>query len=707
MTKTIKTIICFCILLSLLPIYGAADSSNLSTWKTVISCNNFEDSAFNGKNQYIVVGGNGDIRTSADAVTWKRQNSGTANTLTKVIWDGKQYLAVGSNGTILTSSDGIAWNAQTSNTKIGLHSVMYDGQQYIAVGWDYIIQEKPYVTLHSVILRSDDAIKWNVLSVDPQLVLNNIYSNGKIYLISSENGKFLKSDNGKDWTLIDTGFNSPSSWTLDVTWNGSKFVAVGTGGLVLTSTDGSTWSKVRLINQPSLVSIIYDGRQFIAVDENRSIAFSSDGSNWSFQNINTKNYLTRIVFTGEKYIIIGFGETILTSNDCKNWQSASEKTKYFICGAATNNKLTVMVGGNGIILTSSDGQNWTEQVSSTTDTLRDVYWDGNQFISIGDAGTYLTSQDGITWNKKVISQIINPEEIIYANNQYVIIGMNALILTSPDGNIWTKQTWSDHGTYDTWLRSIAWNGEQYIAVGMYGKIITSTDGVKWVNQNSHTQNDFNSIIWAGSQFVAVGDWKTVAVSKDGINWTATAVDYDYPIKKIIWNGKYYLATAYGKFLTSIDAQNWTEASIGGEDLYFAGVWNGYNYVLGGRFGTVITSTPIDLIKVTVDGIPISFDVAPITVNDRTLVPLRYIFNAVGAEVKWDESTQTITAQKGKSVVTLKIGSDQANVSGALIKMDVPAMKVNGRTMVPARFIAECLNCNVDWNNDTKTVIIQT
>lgn len=105
--------------------------------------------------------------------------------------------------------------------------------------------------------------------------------------------------------------------------------------------------------------------------------------------------------------------------------------------------------------------------------------------------------------------------------------------------------------------------------------------------------------------------------------------------------------------------------------------------------------------------PISFDVAPTIVNDRTLVPLRYIFSALGAEVKWDGMTQTVSARKGSTIVTLQIGSDKAVVNGITTKMDVPAANVNGRTMVPARFVAECLNCNVTWDSDTQTVIIRT
>lgn len=75
--KIIRSAVCLLILLSLLPVYGIAASKNTAEWKTVISCDNFESAAYNGKDQYVVVGTNGDIRTSSDTIHWVVQNSGT------------------------------------------------------------------------------------------------------------------------------------------------------------------------------------------------------------------------------------------------------------------------------------------------------------------------------------------------------------------------------------------------------------------------------------------------------------------------------------------------------------------------------------------------------------------------------------------------------------------------------------------------------
>ena len=93
------------------------------------------------------------------------------------------------------------------------------------------------------------------------------------------------------------------------------------------------------------------------------------------------------------------------------------------------------------------------------------------------------------------------------------------------------------------------------------------------------------------------------------------------------------------------------------------------------------------IKVQLNGEALRFDVPPTIVNGRTLVPLRGIFEAMDAEIQWDDANKTVTAQKGRTTIVLQIGSNLSMVNGKQIEMDVPGTIVDGRTLVPARFIA--------------------
>ncbi len=111
------------------------------------------------------------------------------------------------------------------------------------------------------------------------------------------------------------------------------------------------------------------------------------------------------------------------------------------------------------------------------------------------------------------------------------------------------------------------------------------------------------------------------------------------------------------------------------------------------------------IEVTLDGELLSFDVPPTIIGGRTLVPLRVIFEALGATVDWNSATKTVTGIKDSTKISLKVNSNVAYVNSNTVRIDVPATVINGRTLVPARFIAESLGTDVEWIKSTRTVTI--
>jgi Copper amine oxidase N-terminal domain len=121
----------------------------------------------------------------------------------------------------------------------------------------------------------------------------------------------------------------------------------------------------------------------------------------------------------------------------------------------------------------------------------------------------------------------------------------------------------------------------------------------------------------------------------------------------------------------------------------------------------IDGASANAIKVYINGEQKFFPQAPFTENGRTLVPLRGIFEGLGAEVKWDNATQSITATKEKTNIYLKLGSKQAKVDGKSVTIDVPAKAINGSTMVPIRFVSESLGAEVKWDASASAVRIES
>ncbi|HEY3366038.1 MAG TPA: stalk domain-containing protein [Symbiobacteriaceae bacterium] len=112
------------------------------------------------------------------------------------------------------------------------------------------------------------------------------------------------------------------------------------------------------------------------------------------------------------------------------------------------------------------------------------------------------------------------------------------------------------------------------------------------------------------------------------------------------------------------------------------------------------------IRVNLNGRYLDFDQPPVLLNGRVLVPARAILEALGAEITWEAATQTVVAKRDGSTLRLQIGNPVPTKDGSALKsLDVPAQIIGGRTLVPARFVAENYRMDVKWDQATRTVTI--
>ncbi len=114
----------------------------------------------------------------------------------------------------------------------------------------------------------------------------------------------------------------------------------------------------------------------------------------------------------------------------------------------------------------------------------------------------------------------------------------------------------------------------------------------------------------------------------------------------------------------------------------------------------------EIVNVTVDGSLVAFTGVPAQMmGGRVMVPLRGVLERLGASVQWDAPSRTILVQKGTRNVVLPVGSTTAKVDGANVTLDTPAVVLLGTTMVPLRFVGEALGADVKWFGSTRTVQI--
>lgn len=121
--------------------------------------------------------------------------------------------------------------------------------------------------------------------------------------------------------------------------------------------------------------------------------------------------------------------------------------------------------------------------------------------------------------------------------------------------------------------------------------------------------------------------------------------------------------------------------------------------------TVTTVSAEEEIKVFIDGVEQSYDQPPVIINGYTLVPMRAIFNELGATVTWDKYTRSVTGTKDNITILIVVDSEYANVNGESIKLPQRARIINGKTMVPLKFVSKSLGAYVDYDKATRTITI--
>jgi len=167
------------------------------------------------------------------------------------------------------------------------------------------------------------------------------------------------------------------------------------------------------------------------------------------------------------------------------------------------------------------------------------------------------------------------------------------------------------------------------------------------------------------------------------------------------------------FEVSLDTSFLMDSGLDSESKYTYSV--APVYPSGSGVPRIVSATPvppfvwismgIGLTEAIVDGEIKTLDVAPFIISGRTVVPFRFIGEALRAEVSYEAETRTAIFTRGRRVVRIPIGGNTATIDGEEVKIDPPAIIKNGRTLVPLRFVSEAFSAEVEWDGDTRTIDI--
>ncbi len=449
---------------------------------------------------------------------------------------------------------------------------------------------------------------------------------------------------------------------------GTSYTGAGAVGsfVALTATDGENWT----VSQPlpgmniwNISQIAFGNGIFVAVGsmpgkENSGVVLtSSDGMHWS---ANTFDILYQVAYANGRFLLLGYNSNYV-STDGVNWKPISKQDAVGGTGASQ------LIFGNGVF----------------------AYFDGSQFNTSVDGVNWQTRDTGvIDWSQYLnIFPNIGVTGAVYDNGRYLVVGeyypsmasaqaasSYPVVITSQDGAKWTMTK------ADCQLAGVTAGNGVFVAISPQGGtlafanlprggIAISSDGATWMRRDTGAQASYDTVLFCNDRFVALDSDGTISSSPDGVNWTSQQPTS--PVSPLTIPKSTVIVA---RFLIK-------------QDFWYQGP--GENAAKG--------------LMDTVPYIDRS--------SGRVLVPVRYLAEALGERSDWDAATQTVSVigdseiDGSNTTVTMVIGSATLDVNGRKQTMDQAPVIRDGRTYLPARYVAEAFGYNVSWNATSQTVTL--
>ncbi|MDO3411139.1 cadherin-like beta sandwich domain-containing protein [Saccharibacillus sp. CPCC 101409] len=280
---------------------GAPPVSAASTWTKLPATTSGADiaKAVYGNGQWIAPEYNGKILVSSDAVTWTERTIDAAYgaQLYDVVYAGGQWVVVGADGAIYTSSDSVAWTSRGPNTSgRNISAVTYANSTYVAVG-----------NKGDIFYSANGAI-WTKTSAGAKDFLGIAYGNS-LFAAVGEGGAIYSSPDAQTWTQR----GAQTEYLYTVAYLNGAFYATKDGG-IYTSSNGTSWTAqdISEASNALLYGIAYAGGRYVLAGAGGLILSSTNGTSWSIETSGTTNDLYGAGASSGKFVAVGANGTIVT-----------------------------------------------------------------------------------------------------------------------------------------------------------------------------------------------------------------------------------------------------------------------------------------------------------------------------------------------------------------------------------------------------------
>ncbi len=376
----------------------------------------------------------------------------------------------------------------------------------------------------------------------------------------------------------------PTGETLaGITFANGQFVAVGTGGTVLTSANGTNWTHQNTGTSDPFLGIAYGANRFVAVGRS-SILTSSNAADWHTSFVSPTPAadvfygLHAIAYGNGAFVALAGGcvvqhcqSSILTSQDGEQWSGATNVSGIDLAfdileGLTYGNGVFLALGAGGgkgggrRVIESLDGLDWTNTVDpaelSSLGYMRAVTYGGGLFVTVGEGGFIATSADGGHWTPHSAGTTALLNGVTYANGLFVAVGET--IVTSSDG-----VNWSYRGNIvPNSLSTVGFGAGKFVAVGEGGIVLSSEDGSFWRQLSSGGVDNLRAVAAGNGNYIAIGETGALA-SPDGVRWMPYQTDV-VGLSRVFYGNKMFVGVTdtRGRGIASSDGFLWSERGIG-------------------------------------------------------------------------------------------------------------------------------------------------
>lgn len=312
---------------------------------------------------------------------------------------------------------------------------------------------------------------------------------------------------------------------------GSRWVAAGAYGDVMTSSNGATWECggggcTSLACADGFTDLTADEDRWLAVGgvglcdgqvkrlAGGTTASSVEGEQWQI-TAQPGDRFRGVASGGHGFLGVGDG-WLGWSDNGQEWNIEGSPDSSSLESAATGGGWHVVVGQRGALYVSDTGASWLKPFLYVTEDLDRVVWDGEIYLALGRAGTILRSTDALNWEAALTATGADLKGAAAGPDGRIVVGDDGVILASTDGTTWQPR----RSGVEAPLRDVTWGDDRFAAAGWTDEpdgsrralVLGSSDGIHWT-RFSPPGEDLRRIRWTGEAWLAVGGERTILRSE--------------------------------------------------------------------------------------------------------------------------------------------------------------------------------------------------